>query len=216
MEYSNQFEEYTFFNNFLIFIFVLMPFMKHFPKIVVDEKTPYYKVIERKINQYTNWNLFMIFCHNFFNIHNIYLSKFIAFNSLQVCLIFHMFMIYDKRILFNMLDQTKPVVLNLSQKYNKYLIYTEYLIMNFIGHIVPVFLYKHYLFQPLPYGNQQNMGIYVVLFKFVWSLNVFGNFDVTSIYVPEFNYCSIKFFNMLIIFDYSMGMFLDMYNHINS
>jgi len=183
---------------------------------IVDKNTDYHRMIERKINQYTNWNLFMILCNHFLNFNNIYISKFIAFNSLQICLIFHTFMLYDSRLLLHTFDQTKPIILRPPEKYNRYCIITEYIIVNFIIHLLPVYTYKDFLFAKVPYDNHMNMGIYAALFKFMWSLNVFGHFDVTSLYVPDFNYCSIKFFNMLIVSDYFMGVILDTYNHISS
>jgi hypothetical protein len=216
MKYTSQYSEYMFFNNFLFCIFAMMPFVKKITMSIVDKNTDYHRMIERKINQYTNWNLFMILCNHFLNFNNIYISKFIAFNSLQICLIFHTFMLYDSRLLLHTFDQTKPIILRPPEKYNRYCIITEYIIVNFIIHLLPVYTYKDFLFAKVPYDNHMNMGIYAALFKFMWSLNVFGHFDVTSLYVPDFNYCSIKFFNMLIVSDYFMGVILDTYNHISS
>ena len=45
-------------------------------------------VIKRKINQYTNWNIYIMFVHyiliNVFGINNLLISKFIANNSLII------------------------------------------------------------------------------------------------------------------------------------
>ena len=72
-------------------------------------------VIKRKINQYTNWNIYIMFVHyiliNVFGINNLLISKFIANNSLIIMLLFHSFLIYDPRVLFETIDG-EPFVLN--------------------------------------------------------------------------------------------------------
>jgi hypothetical protein len=36
----------------------------------------------------------------------------------------------------------------------------------------------------------------------MWVLNIFGDFNITSIYVPTFEGCSIKLINLVVIIDY--------------
>ena len=36
----------------------------------------------------------------------------------------------------------------------------------------------------------------------MWALNIFGNFNITSIYVPTFDFCNVKLINMIVIIDY--------------
>jgi hypothetical protein len=36
----------------------------------------------------------------------------------------------------------------------------------------------------------------------MWALNIFGNFNITSIYVPSFNFSNVKLINIVVIFDY--------------
>lgn len=193
-----------FFNNFLAGIFLFMPFVRHLPRIVIRENNPNFKTISRKINQYTNWNLFMIGCNyilnHYYHIDNIFISQFLALNSFQIFFIYHMFILYDSRILFDILDNAKPFLLNIGSHHN-FMIRLEYFIINFFIHILPAYAYKDYLVQ----GPVHNICVYTILFKFMWALNVFGNFDVISIYLPTFHFCSVKLFNMIVIFDFATG-----------
>jgi len=100
---SNQFEL------FLYTIFICMMISgKYTENIKID-------VLRRKINQYTNWNIYIIFLNyiliNYFNINNLMISKFIANNSLNIFILFHTFIIYDSRILFQTLDNS-PFIFN--------------------------------------------------------------------------------------------------------
>ena len=202
----------AFFNNFLITMFVFMPCVKYLPVI----NNPNNKTISRKINQYTNWNLFMITCnsvlYNFYQIDNVFLSKFLALNSFQIFCIYHLFILYDSRVLFGILDNAKPFLLNIGS-YHNFMIKLEYFIINFFVHILPAYMYKDYLIQKLPDEPELNIGIYTILFKFMWALNVFGNFNVVSIYLPTFDLCSVKLFNTIVVFDYLSGAVFEMYKH---
>lgn len=193
----------AFFHNFMVGIYVFMPMTKYLPRLFLRTHN---KTLERKLNQYTNWNLFMIGCqyilHRYFQIDNVYLSKFLALNSLEIFLIYHGFVIYDSRILFDILDNGKPFLLNIGA-YHNFMIKLEYFIINFLIHILPAYAYKDYILQ------SGDMNIHTILFKFMWALNVFGNFDVISIYLPSFNLCSVKLFNMILIFDYALGTCID-------
>jgi hypothetical protein len=179
-----------------------MPFLKYVPEIFLKDKNT---TIHRKINQYTNWNIIMIMINyilnNYFEINNSLISKFIALNSLQIFLMYHIIVLYDCRILFDIVDNSKPFILKIG-RYNDIMIYTEYFIINILIHIMPVYFYYGYIFNTLPCGVDINMCLYTVLFKFMWALNIFGNFDVMSIYLPSCNICSIKIFNTALIFDY--------------
>lgn len=209
------YDELMLFNNFLLTMFVIMPFTKHIPKLIVNKEHVNYKVAQRKINQYTNWNIFMIGCnyilYNYYAINNIFISKFLALNSFHICLMYHIFVLYDKRILFDIIDNTRPFMLRFGGKYDILCIKLEYIILNFLIHILPVYIYKDYLVQKMDPGYNINMCVYTILFKFMWALNVFGNFDVISIYLPSFNFCSIKLFNILVMFDYGTSMIIEMY-----
>ncbi len=193
-----EYRQLSFFNNFLISIFLFMPCVRHLPI--------YNKTVSRKINQYTNWNLFMIACnhvlYNYYQIDNIFICRFLALNSLQIFFIYHMFILYDSRVLFDILDNAKPFLLNIGSHHN-FMIKLEYFIINFFIHILPAYMYKDYLLQKLP--SDMNIGIYTILFKFMWALNVFGNFNVVSIYLPTFDLCSVKLFNMIVALDYLTG-----------
>ena len=36
----------------------------------------------------------------------------------------------------------------------------------------------------------------------MWVLNIFGDFNITSIYVPKFEGCNVKLINLVVIIDY--------------
>ena len=60
----------------------LMPISKKYSQYIKID------VLRRKINQYTHWNILMIFTnsmlYNVFNIDNYLISRFIAINSFQI------------------------------------------------------------------------------------------------------------------------------------
>jgi len=45
------------------------------------------------------------------------------------------------------------------------------------------------------------MYTYLIIFKFIWVLNIIGNFNVTSIYIPKLDICNIKIINIIIFND---------------
>ena len=132
---SNQFEL------FLYTLVICMMISRKYTESITND------IIRRKINQYTNWNIYSIFLNhiliNYFNINNLLISKFIANNSLNIFILFHAFIIYDSRILFQALDNS-PSVLNKFIKCisQKRLLQTEYIICNIIFHVLPVYFYK--------------------------------------------------------------------------
>jgi len=210
--------ELLFFNNFMMCICVFMPFVKYIPDYVTKSKDVNHDMVKRKINQYTNWNLFLVLCNyilnHYYDIHNIFLSKFIALNSFQIFLIYHLFILYDKGLLFEITDKnSKPFSGIIIQRYNNFIIRTEYFIINIFIHILPAYYYKDFLFKKQQHGNEINMSLYTMLFKFFWALNVFGNFNVVSIYLPRFNGCVIKLFNLLIAIDFAIGSALHVYKN---
>jgi len=197
--YNNNHQQ---FEMFLFLIFSLMYFNKQTLNMIKSD------LIKRKFNQYTNWNLLMILVNyilnNCFNIHNILISKFIAHNSLQVMLLFHGFLLYDKRILFLTIDTT-PFLLKYTFNdtfSNQSLIKFEYFLCNIIIHIIPLYYQTNILINYNSYDNTTHIYMYTILLKFMWILNVFGNFDITSIYVSSFNLCNVKFINAIILSDY--------------
>jgi hypothetical protein len=195
-----------------------MPFIKYIPEYITKTKTVDNDMIKRKINQYTNWNLFIILCNyilkHTYDIHNIFLSKFIALNSFQIFLIYHLFILYDKGLLFEITDKnSKPFSGINIPKWNNSIIQTEYFIINIFIHILPAYYYKDYLFKQQPYGNEINMSLYTMLFKFFWALNVFGNFNVVSIYLPKFQGCVIKLFNIIVGVDFAIGTAFHLYQN---
>ena len=211
--YKDTYKELLFFNNFMLCICIFMPFVKYIPQYVLENDT-----MKRKINQYTNWNLFLILCNSilyWYGIDNIFLCKFIALNSFQIFFIYHAFIIYDKGILFDITDkQIRPLIPLNIERYNKTLIQAEYFIINIFIHILPAYYYIDYLIKKQPYGNEINMALYTILFKFFWALNVFGNFNVVSIYLPRFDGCVITLFNTIIAIDYSTGMAFQWYKNL--
>jgi len=76
------------------------------------------------------------------------------------------------------------------------------MICNFIFHILPVYYYRDTLKHYREYDNTKDMYMYTIIFKFMWALNIFGNFNITSIYVPSFNFSNVKLINIVVIFDY--------------
>ena len=84
---SNQFEL------FLYTIVICMMISRKYTESITND------IIRRKINQYTNWNIYSIFLNhiliNYFNINNLMISKFIANNSLNIFILFHAFIIYQ-------------------------------------------------------------------------------------------------------------------------
>ena len=192
---SNQFEL------FLYIIFICMMISKKYTdNIQVD-------VLRRKINQYTNWNIYIIFLNylliNYAGINNLLISKFIANNSLNIFIIFHSFLLYDSRILFQTLDNT-PFVLNKIIKCisDKRLLQTEYMICNIIFHVLPVYFYRDTLVHYKSYDDTKNLYLYTILFKFMWTLNIFGNYNFMSIYIPSFEFSNIKLINGIVVWDY--------------
>jgi hypothetical protein len=198
---SNQFEL------FLYIIFICMMISKKYTdNIQVD-------VLRRKINQYTNWNIYLILLNylliNYADINNLLISKFIANNSLNIFIIFHSFLLYDKRILFQTIDNT-PFVLNkiIKNISDKRLLQTEYMICNVVFHILPVYFYRDTLLQYKSYDDTKNMYLYTIIFKFMWTLNIFGNYNFMSIYIPSFDFSNIKLVNGIIVWDYILDNLL--------
>lgn len=196
--YNNCYVQYEI---FLCAMFLLMPVSRKITELIDTG------IVKRKLNQYTNWNILMIFNNyiliNCFGIYNINICKFIAHNSLQVMLLFHIFIIYDSRILFEVIDEN-PIVL----KYNfnnriskKYLLQLEYIICNIVIHILPVYFYRDTLIYYSSHGDN-NMYLYAIIFKFMWALNIFGNFNICSIYVPTIDFNVISFINIILVSDY--------------
>lgn len=192
---SNQFEL------FLYTLVICMMISRKYTESITND------IIRRKINQYTNWNIYSIFLNhiliNYFNINNLLISKFIANNSLNIFILFHAFIIYDSRILFQALDNS-PSVLNKFIKgiSQKRLLQTEYIICNIIFHVLPVYFYKDTLIYYKSYDDTTNMYLYTMIFKFMWSLNIFGDFNFMSIYIPSFEFSNIKLVNFIIFWDY--------------
>ena len=207
--YNNYTYNYNHFELFLATIITLMPISKKYSQYIVID------VVRRKINQYTNWNILMILANsalfNIFSIDNHLISRFIAINSLQIMTLFHMFILYDSNILFHTMDAV-PILLKhrvFSRISNQGLVRLEYFVANIVIHILPVYYYKDYLV--LKDGcavicDNNNYKIhmfqYLIMFKFMWVLNIFGDFNITSIYVPTFEGCSIKLINLVVIIDY--------------
>ena len=207
--------DYNQFELFLASIITLMPISKKYSQYIKID------VLRRKINQYTNWNILMIIVnsiiYNIFNIDNHLISRFIAINSFHIMTLFHMFILYDSNILFYAMD-TKPFILkyNVFNKISDFhLVRFEYFICNLFVHILPVYAYKDYL--TIKYVNNNvninnnddiciynniNMFQYIIMFKFMWVLNIFGDFNITSIYVPSFNGCNVKLINLVVIIDF--------------
>jgi len=200
---------YNQFEIFLTTIITLMPISKKYSQYIKID------VLRRKINQYTNWNILMIIVnsllYNIFNIDNYLISRFIAINSIQIMSLFHLFVLYDSSILFYIMDAT-PTIFNhriFSKISNNFLVRLEYFIGNIIIHILPVYFYKNYLIlkndNDVIYDSNNykiHMFQYLIMFKFMWVLNIFGDFNITSIYVPKFEGCNIKLVNIVVIVDY--------------
>ena len=74
--------------------------------------------------------------------------------------------------------------------------------------MIPVYSYREYLINYEEY-KIINMSIYTILFKFYWALNVFGNFDITKLYIPQYKGCNILLFNSIIALDYSVAYVVD-------
>jgi len=209
--------DFNFFNNFMLATYFFIQIMLFIPKLLLKKNS----TITRKINQYTIWNLKIIcvdyILNNYFNINNIFLSKFIAFNSVQICILYHIIILYDKKVLFSIVNnEIKPFV-NLiginSKKYNISIIYFEYMIINVLIHILPIYSYRKYLINYDEY-NMINMSIYTMLFKFYWALNVFGNFDITKLYIPEYKGCDIILFNSILLLDYGVVYMFNNYKYL--
>jgi hypothetical protein len=191
---------YNQFEIFFITIITLMPISKKYSPFIKND------VLRRKINQYTNWNILMILAnsalYNIFRIDNYIISRFIAINSIQIMTLFHMFMIYDSNVLFCVMD-AKPVLLKhsiFSKISNNLLVRFEYFIANIMVHIMPVYYYREYL--TIKDNSNIDMFHYIIMFKFMWVLNIFGDFNITSIYVPTFNGCNVKLVNLVVIIDF--------------
>jgi hypothetical protein len=200
--------EYNQFEIFLATIISLMPISKKYSQFIKID------VLRRKINQYTNWNILMIIVnsmmYNIFNIDNQLISRFIAINSFQIMTLFHLFILYDSNILFYAQD-IKPFILkyNVFNKISDFhLVRFEYFICNLFVHILPVYVYRDFLTiknvneNGICMYNNINMFQYIIMFKFMWVLNIFGDFNITSIYVPSFKGCNVKLINLVVTVDY--------------
>jgi hypothetical protein len=200
--------EYNQFEIFLATIISLMPISKKYSQFIKID------VLRRKINQYTNWNILMIIVnsmmYNIFNIDNQLISRFIAINSFQIMTLFHLFILYDSNILFYAQD-IKPFILkyNVFNKISDFhLVRFEYFICNLFVHILPVYVYRDFLTiknvneNGICVYNNINMFQYIIMFKFMWVLNIFGDFNITSIYVPSFKGCNVKLINLVVTIDY--------------
>jgi len=200
--------EYNQFEIFLATIISLMPISKKYSQFIKID------VLRRKINQYTNWNILMIIVnsmmYNIFNIDNQLISRFIAINSFQIMTLFHLFILYDSNILFYAQD-IKPFILkyNVFNKISDFhLVRFEYFICNLFVHILPVYMYRDFLTiknvneNGICVYNNINMFQYIIMFKFMWVLNIFGDFNITSIYVPSFKGCNVKLINLVVTIDY--------------
>ena len=206
--YSQSYSQSYVYNQFEVFyatIILLMPISKRYSPYIKND------VVRRKINQYTNWNILMILAnsaiYNLFAIDNSIISRFIAINSFQIMTLFHLFMIYDSNVLFCVMD-AKPFLLThalFSRISNHLLVRAEYFVANIVVHILPVYFYRDYLVlrssdsseaMPMP------MFHYIIMFKFMWVLNIFGDFNITSIYVPTFSGCNVKLVNLVVAIDY--------------
>jgi len=189
------------YNQFEIFygiIIVLMPISKRYAPYIKND------VVRRKINQYTNWNILMILAnsamYNVFAMDNYIISRFIAINSFQIMTLFHLFMVYDSNVLFCVMD-AKPVLLQhavFSRISNHILVRAEYFVANIVVHILPVYFYRDYLMMKM----DMDMFHYIIMFKFMWVLNIFGDFNITSIYVPTFSGCNVKLVNLVVAIDF--------------
>ena len=189
------------YNQFEIFygiIVVLMPISNRYAPYIKND------VVRRKINQYTNWNILMILAnsamYNLFAMDNYIISRFIAINSFQIMTLFHLFMVYDSNVLFCVMD-AKPVLLQhavFSRISNHILVRAEYFVANIVVHILPVYFYRDYLVMKM----DMDMFHYIIMFKFMWVLNIFGDFNITSIYVPTFSGCNVKLVNLVVAIDF--------------
>jgi hypothetical protein len=197
-------------NQFELFLYIIFICMMISKKYTNNIK---FDVLRRKINQYTNWNIYLILLNylliNYADINNLLISKFIANNSLNIFIIFHSFLLYDKRILFQTIDNT-PFVLNkiIKNISDKRLLQTEYMICNVVFHILPVYFYRDTLLQYKSYDDTKNMYLYTIIFKFMWTLNIFGNYNFMSIYIPSFDFSNIKLVNGIIVWDYILDNLL--------
>jgi len=194
--------DYNKFEMFYIFFIMLMPFSKKYAPLIKSD------VVRRKINQYTNWNLLMILAnyalYNGWGIDNHIISRFIAINSIQIMTLFHLFIMYDSNVLFCVMND-EPVLLKHSicrRISTSNLVRFEYLLGNIVVHILPVYFYRKYLFLSGSGGTELDMLPYIIMFKFMWVLNIFGDFNITSIYVPSFDGCNVRLVNIVVIVDF--------------
>jgi hypothetical protein len=208
---------YSQFEMFYIFFIMLMPFSKKYAPLIKSD------VVRRKINQYTNWNLLMILAnyalYNVWGIDNHIISRFIAINSMQIMTLFHLFIMYDSNVLFCVMND-EPVLLKhfiCRRISTSNLVRLEYLIGNIVVHILPVYFYRKYLFLSGS-GSELDMLPYIIMFKFMWVLNIFGDFNITSIYVPSFDGCNVRLVNIVVIVDFItykvLNSFINSYSFI--
>jgi len=117
------------------------------------------------INQYTNWNLFLIAINLLHS--NIYLEYFITINSSTIFIIYHVFYLKD---LIKITHDT--------QSYYNHLLMN---IANIFMHILPlIYYFNHYLDKKTIINF--NIGYHSCLFNLIWSLQVVGSYDACSIY----------------------------------
>jgi len=92
---------------------------------------------------------------------------------------------------------------------NHLLVRTEYFVANIVVHILPVYFYKDYLSSrrvdasaTATMAAPLDMFHYIIMFKFMWVLNIFGDFNITSIYVPTFSGCNLTLVNFVVAIDF--------------
>lgn len=193
--------EIIYFEYFLLSIsFVLMPSLKKISDIYISDNS-----LNRKINQYTHWNLVLLFINyilnNCFNYNNELISKFIAYNSLNIMILFHLLLLYDLRFLFKF-DGQKSFIKYILPNNNipeLRLLQLEYIFGNIVVHILPVYYYKDSLLNYYYIYNNVTLSVYILLYKSAWLLNIVGNFHPSKLYNPDLGYIDINIIKILSI-----------------
>lgn len=180
--------------------FILMPLSKKITnKYISDDGT------NRKIHQYTHWNLLMVVINNIltncFNYDNKLICKFIGFNSLNIMILFHLLLLYDLGYLYTFNKQVSLIKYLFPNNISEItLLKIEYTIGNVIVHILPVYYYKDYIMNYYYIYNNVNISYYIIFFKCSWLLNIVGNFNPSKLYNPNINISDKYIINFIAFF----------------
>lgn len=153
----------------ILFFGLSLPYLKKIPKYLFNIKCD---LAEIKTMQYTNINIalgFLYYGLRIFGINNFLLRDFITINSNSILVIYHSFYIYDYKLFYYF------------PKSNNMSIFTFHFCSSLV-HILPTILFTTETLLCEYNYEHINISLYTILFKFIWTFQTFGSFDVSKAY----------------------------------